>query len=142
MRRIAPLLVLAGLIILTGLLTGCGSGETVSPTAETVIGTLPTTTQATTAKGDANAGKALFASKGCSGCHTFAPAGSHSSTGPDLDKLADYAKSANRGSLQDFTAESIRDPGAFVQSGYSNIMPDFGLSDTQIADLTAYLTQG
>jgi mono/diheme cytochrome c family protein len=137
MRRIAPL------IVLTALLAGCGSGETVSPTAETVVGTLPTTsTQASVAKGDANAGKALFASKGCVGCHTFQPAGSHSSTGPDLDKLADYAKTANKGSLQDFTAESIKDPGAYVQPGFSNIMPSFGLSDTQVADLTAYLTNG
>jgi cytochrome c551/c552 len=136
MRRLLPLLSFAAL------LAGCGSGSTVSPTAETVIGTLPTTTQATVAKGDANAGKTLFVSKGCTGCHTFQPAGSHSSTGPDLDKLADYAKTANRGSLQDFTAESIKDPGAYVQPGFSNIMPSFGLSDTQVADLTAYLTQG
>jgi mono/diheme cytochrome c family protein len=136
MRRIALL------VVFTALLAGCGSGSTVSPTAQEVVGTLPatTTTQATAAKGDATAGKALFASKGCTGCHTFAPAGSHATQGPDLDKLADYAKTANRGSLQDFTSESIKDPGAYVQSGFSNIMPNFGLSDQQIADLTAYLT--
>jgi mono/diheme cytochrome c family protein len=138
MRRLAPLVVLAAL------LAGCGSGTTVSPTAETVVGTLPTTTttQSTAATGNATAGKALFASKGCTGCHTFAPAGSNATQGPDLDKLADYAKTANRGSLQDFTAESIKDPGAYVQPGFSNIMPSFGLSDQQIADLTAYLTKG
>jgi mono/diheme cytochrome c family protein len=136
MRRLLPLLAFAAL------LAGCG-GRTVSPTAETVVGTLPTTTQATaSATGNAAAGKALFASKGCVGCHTFQPAGSHSSTGPDLDKLATYAQQANKGSLPEFTAASIKDPGSYVQPGYSNIMPSFGLSDQQIADLTAYLTKG
>jgi cytochrome c oxidase subunit 2 len=138
MRRLAPLLAV------TFVLAGCGGGTTVSPTAQTVIGTLPaaTTTQAVVAKGDAKAGSGLFTSKGCVGCHTFQPAGSHSTTGPDLDKLADYAKQANMGSLQEFTTQSIKDPGAYVQSGYGNIMPNFGLSDTQIADLVAYLTKG
>jgi cytochrome c551/c552 len=138
MRRIALL------VVLTALLAGCGGGEKVSPTAKEVVGTLPagTTTQAAVAKGNPTAGKGLFESKGCTGCHTFAPAGSNATQGPDLDKLADYAKTANRGSLQDFTAESIKDPGAYVQPGFSNIMPNFGLSDTQVADLTAYLTKG
>jgi mono/diheme cytochrome c family protein len=137
MRRLAPLLAA------TFILAGCGGGTTVSPTAETVIGSVPaaTATQVTVAKGDATAGAALFKSKGCVGCHTFGPAGSHSSTGPDLDKLADYAKKANQGSLEAFTAQSIKDPGAYVESGYSNIMPNFGLSDKQIADLVAYLTK-
>jgi cytochrome c551/c552 len=137
MRRLLPLLAFAAL------LAGCGGGRTVSPTAQTVVGTLPTTTQGTvTAKGNAASGKALFASKGCVGCHTFTPAGSHSTTGPNLDNLAKYAQQANQGSKQEFTAASIKDPGAYVQPGYSNIMPNFGLSDQQIADLTAYLTGG
>jgi cytochrome c551/c552 len=135
MRRLAPLLAA------TFVLAGCGSGTTASPTAETVIGSVPTTTQATVAKGDATAGAALFESKGCTGCHTFAPAGSHSNIGPDLDKLADYAKQANQGSVQQFTAQSIKDPGAYIQPGYNISMPNFGLSDQQIADLVAYLTK-
>jgi mono/diheme cytochrome c family protein len=36
-------------------------------------------------KGDPVAGKKLFASEGCSGCHTFKAAGSSGTTGPDLD---------------------------------------------------------
>lgn len=135
MRRLAPLLAVAFV------LAGCGGGKTVSPTAQTVVGTIQTTTQAAAA-GDAKAGAALFSSKGCGGCHKFAPANSKGVTGPDLDKLAAYAQKANRGSVQDFTAESIKDPGAYVESGYSNVMPNFGLSDTQIADLVAYLTKG
>ena len=138
MRRVAPL------IVLTALLAGCGSGETVSPTAKTVVGTVPatTTTQASAAKGDAKAGAAVFKSAGCTGCHTFTPAGSNATVGPDLDKLADLAKKANRGSEAHFTAESIKNPGAYIEPGFTTTpMPDLGLSDKQIADLTAYLTQ-
>lgn len=136
MRRVAPL------IALTLLLAGCGGARTVSPTAEEVIGSLPTTTEQAVS-GNASAGAPLFKSQGCSGCHTFQPAGSNAKVGPDLDKLAQYAKEANQGSLTEFTRESIVNPGAYVQPGYSNTMPDFGqtLNDKQVADLVAYLTQ-
>ena len=137
MRRLLPFLALAAL------LAGCGGGKTVSPTAQTVVGTLPTTTQATvSATGNSTAGKALFTSKGCTGCHTFTPAGSNATVGPDLDNLAKYAQQANRGSLQDFTAESIKTPSAYIQPGFTQTpMPDLGLSDQQIADLVAFLTK-
>ena len=135
MRRVAPFLVLAFV------LAGCGATETVSPTAETVVGTIATTTQAAT--GNAKAGATLFVAQGCGGCHTFKPAGTNGNVGPDLDKLAQYAKTANQGSLQDFTHESIANPSAYIEKGYPNAMPNFGqsLSDKQIADLVAYLTQ-
>ena len=135
MRRLAPFLVL-GFV-----LAGCGGTETVSPTAETVVGTLATTTQA--AAGDAKAGATLFTAQGCGGCHTFKPAGTNGTVGPDLDKLAQYAKTANQGSLEAFTQESIANPSAYIEKGYPNVMPNFGqsLSAKQIADLVAYLTQ-
>ena len=135
MRRLAPFLVLAFV------LAGCGGKEIVSPTAETVVGTVATTTQAAT--GDAKAGATLFTSQGCGGCHTFKPAGTNGTVGPDLDKLAQYAKTANQGSLQEFTQESIANPSAYIEKGYSNAMPNFGqtLSAKQIADLVAYVTQ-
>jgi len=137
MRRLAPLL------FAIFVLAGCGSGTTVSPTAKEVVGTVPaTSTQAEAASGDATAGAALFKSNGCNGCHTFKPAGSNASVGPDLDKLADYAKKANRGSLADFTAESIHSPSAYIEPGFNTPMPDLGLSDKEIADLVAYLTKG
>ena len=136
MRRLGPFLALAFL------LAGCGGGGTISPTAKDVIGSVPTSTQASIPAGDANAGASLFKSNGCDGCHVFKPAGSHGTIGPDLDKLSQYAKDANQGSLQQFTFDSIKNPGAFVQSGYDNVMPDLHLSDKQIADLVAYLTKG
>jgi mono/diheme cytochrome c family protein len=137
MRRLAPFLALAFLF------AGCGGGQVVSPTASEVVGKVPTTTTTQAVKGDAKAGAKLFASQGCGGCHTFKPAGTNGTVGPDLDKLADYAKKANMGSLAAFTQESIASPSSYIEKGYPNSMPDFGatLSDQQIADLVAYLTQ-
>jgi mono/diheme cytochrome c family protein len=135
MRRLAPFLVLAFV------LAGCGGVETVSPTAETVVGTVAAEKQQ--AVGDAKAGATLFTSQGCGGCHTFKPAGTNGTVGPDLDKLTEYAKTANQGSLAAFTQESIANPSAYIEKGYSNAMPNFGstLSAKQIADLVAYLTE-
>ena len=135
MRRLAPFLVLVFL------LAGCGSKQIVMPTAETVVGTVAAQKQQ--AVGDAKAGAALFKAQGCGGCHTFKPAGTAGTVGPDLDKLAQYAKTANQGSLADFTHESIANPSAYIEKGYPNAMPNFGqtLSDQQIADLVAYVTQ-
>ena len=135
MRRLLPFLALALL------LAGCGGSSTVSPTAETVVGTVPTTSAQAAVTGNAAAGATLFTAQGCGGCHKFQPAGTNGNVGPDLDKLAAYAKAANRGSLQEFTRESIARPTAYVEKGFSPTMPDFGqsLSAQQIADLTAYL---
>lgn len=139
MRRLLPFLALAFL------LAGCGGGTVVSPTAETVVGTVATTatTTAPAAAGDAKAGAALFKAQGCGGCHTFTPAGTNGNIGPDLDKLTEYAKNANQGSLEAFVHESIANPSAYVEKGFSPTMPNFGqtLTDKQLADLTAYLVQ-
>jgi cytochrome c oxidase subunit II len=121
---------------------GCGAEGVVEPTAQTVIGTVPQA--APVAKGDPAAGKQLFVSNGCGACHTFKPAGSTGKVGPALDKLAADAKKANQGSLAQYTAESITNPGAYVVPGYPNgVMPAFSsLSAKQIADLVAFLTKG
>ena len=135
MRRLAPFLLLAFV------LAGCGGTQTVMPTAETVVGTVAAEKQQ--AVGDAKAGATLFTAQGCGGCHVFKPAKSQGNVGPDLDKLPQYAKTANQGSLEEFTHESIANPSSYIEKGYANAMPNFGstLSDKQIADLVAYLTQ-
>jgi mono/diheme cytochrome c family protein len=139
MRRLGLLLLGVSL-----LLAGCGGEQTVLPTAETVEGTPPptTTTTATAAPGDPKAGAVLFKSQGCNGCHTFKPAGTNATIGPDLDKLTAYAKTAGQ-PLDAFARESIENPSAYVEKGYQPTMPDFGqtLSAKQISDLVAYLTQ-
>jgi mono/diheme cytochrome c family protein len=130
MRRLIPI----GLVAFA--LAGCGKAEVVTPTPETVIGTVA---QAPTGSA---AGKALFASKGCGGCHTYKPAGSNGKVGPDLDNVAADAKKAHKGALADYVKQSIEDPSAYIVPGFPNAMPPFKgqLSDAQINDLIKFLT--
>lgn len=127
-------------------LAACGGKEDGRALPETVEGTAPTST--TTAPkgggggGDAAAGKPIFDDKGCAVCHTFAPAGSSGTTGPNLDELAQHAETADRGSLEEYTRESLEDPNAYVVPGFTEgIMPPFDGSEKQLNDLVAFLTQ-
>jgi cytochrome c551/c552 len=144
-------------------LAGCGGERTVSPKPQTVVGSVPTQsapattsttpsggggggTQTTTSGGGGGGaanGKALFASNGCVSCHTYKPAGSNAKIGPDLDKLATYAKQAKK-PLAPFVEESIVNPDAYIQSGYpAHVMPSFAsLSKTQVDALVKFLTKG
>jgi mono/diheme cytochrome c family protein len=131
MRRLLPFVALALV------LAACGGGKEAGPFPETVIGTIKQ------GPSGAAAGKALFTSNGCGGCHTYKPAGSAGKVGPDLDNLAADAKKANMGSVEDYTRESIEDPGAYVVPGYPNgVMPAYKgkLTDSQVNDLVAFLT--
>ena len=134
MRR--PLLIV---LVSAFLLAGCGSGESVGPLPETVVGTVQQT-----AKGNPASGKKLFAANGCNSCHTYAPAGSHGTVGPNLDKLAADAQKANQGTEEEYVHTSIVDPNAYVVPGFpKGVMPPFAtLSDKQIADLVAFLGTG
>src|SRR5213078_3608071 len=89
MRRLPLVLAAAGA---AALLAGCGSEGVTTPAPETVIGTLPQATAepATPAfklKGNSPAGAKVFASAGCSGCHTLAAAHATGTVGPNLDQL-------------------------------------------------------
>jgi cytochrome c551/c552 len=97
--------------------------------------------------GDAAAGKTVFASSGCGSCHTFAPANSTGTIGPDLDKApAQDAKADHNMALAAFIKESITAPDAYVAKGFSKgLMPKtFGssLSKTQLNDLVAFILSG
>ena len=127
MRR--PGLILA-VLLGAAALAGCGAQGTASPTPNTVIGTLATTTQSFPAvaafklKGDATKGNAVFASAGCGNCHTLAAAHSTGTIGPNLDSLKpDY---------QAATAQVTNGGGQ---------MPSFNhtLSTQKIADVAAYV---
>jgi mono/diheme cytochrome c family protein len=131
MRRptIAAVLAVAALALAAA---GCGGGEEATPTPETVQGTLSqeTTTEATTGggsttKGDASAGKQVFASAGCGGCHTLADAGTNGNVGPNLDDAKP-------------DEELVVDR---VTNG-QGVMPSFKdqLSEKQIADVAAYVS--
>ena len=114
------------------------------PSAEAAAGT--TTTTQTAPAGDATAGKAVFTSAGCAACHTFKPAASTGTIGPNLDDLAEYAQKAGQ-PLSDFTLSAITTPPPkYVPPGFpTNAMPsNFGqtLSPKQLADLVAFLDAG
>jgi cytochrome c551/c552 len=135
-------------------LAGCGAGTVVSPKPEKVVGSVPaqttTSTQpsgggkTTTGGGSSTAsGKALFASNGCISCHTYKPAGSKATIGPDLDKLKQYAAQRKQ-PLPQFVRESIVNPNAYVQPGFPpNVMPSFKtLTKSQVDALVSFLTKG
>ena len=85
----------------------------------------------------APSGEDLFASNGCSGCHTLAAAGATAKVGPDLGKLGNVSEA--------FVLKSIEDPNADVTKGYQpNIMPqDFGqkLKKEELDALVKYLLE-
>jgi cytochrome c6 len=110
-------------------LAGCGSKGVASPTPNTVVGTVATTSSfpvvpAFHLKGDSKKGSSVYASGGCGGCHTLAAAHSSGTVGPNLDQLKpDYRA---------VTAQVTNGGGA---------MPAFKskLSAKQIADVSAYV---
>ena len=127
MRRSA---LIALLLVLTVGLAGCGGGEEVSPTPESVEGTLPeATTQESPGsdlEGDAAAGEAVYAENGCGGCHTLEAAGSSGNVGPNLDDAQpDLELAIDR-----------------VTNG-AGAMPAFGdqLEPQQIADVAAFVVE-
>jgi mono/diheme cytochrome c family protein len=107
---------------------GCGSEGAVTPTPETVVGTVQQQAP----------GKAIFVNQGCGSCHTYGPAGpdANGQIGPDLDKLPIYAKQAKQ-PLAAFTHESIVDPDKYIQKGYpKGVMPK-SYASLPAGDLTA-----
>jgi mono/diheme cytochrome c family protein len=110
---------------------GCGSEGVVSPTPKTVIGTVaaPPTAPATPAfklKGDPTAGKTVFLSAGCKGCHTLKDAGATGTVGPNLDQVKpDYRLATARVTLG------------------KGVMPSFKgqLSTQQIANVASYVVK-
>jgi cytochrome c oxidase subunit 2 len=89
-------------------------------------------------------GLAVFNNNGCSGCHTFKPAGSKATTGPDLDNLPADARRGGK-PLVGFVRESIVDPNAYIEKGYQpNIMPSTfkSLPKQQLDALVQFLTAG
>lgn len=133
MRRGALIAAAATAAVLT--LAGCGKEGVVRPVADTVIGTV---------KAEAP-GKAIFVNQGCGACHTYKPAGSDASgtIGPDLDKLAAFAKTANQ-PLAQFVHDSIVNPDKYVEKGFpKGVMPKSykGLPPNDLKALVDFLTK-
>jgi cytochrome c oxidase subunit 1 len=93
---------------------------TTAPTASTPT----TTTPANPGGGDPVAGKAVFTSAGCSGCHTLSAAGATGTVGPNLDEkkpplsLVLLRVTQGKGGMPSFkgqlTPQQIKDVAAFV----------------------------
>lgn len=120
-----------GIAAVAGVLAGCGAQGVVSPTPDTVVGSLPKATPdpltaAFKLKGDPAAGAKVFQSAGCVGCHTLAAAHATGTVGPNLDQIKpDYRRVTARVTLG------------------RNVMPSFQgkLSTQQIADVAAYVVK-
>ena len=90
------------------------------------------------------AGKAVFDEQGCGSCHTFSAAQASGDVGPDLDDLPAEARRAGK-PLEAFVRESIVEPDAYVERGFSaNLMPETygGLPKQQLDALVQYLVEG
>ncbi|HST16615.1 MAG TPA: c-type cytochrome [Gaiellaceae bacterium] len=133
MRRFAPLVLALPLLLFAA---GCSTSKpgeaTTTPLPSTVVGTVPAATTATATvpaqyqNGDPVAGKKVFLSAGCTGCHTLKDAGSTGTVGPNLDQAKPPLSLA--------VERVTKGAGA---------MPSFKgqLSDKQIADVTAYVVK-
>lgn len=126
LRDVRRLVLLLAALVLVVAVPACGGEKDEQALPETVEGTVPADTGGAAAEGDPAKGKSIYATAGCGGCHTFSPAGSTGSVGPNLDE-------ANI----DFDAAFQQ-----IKNGGSG-MPAFGdrLSDAEIADVAAFVTQ-
>ena len=91
-RRLAPLgIVLALLLGATACSTSKPGEKTVSPLPTKIVGTVPkqaaVVVPAQYKNGDPTAGKKVFLSAGCTGCHTLQDANAHGTVGPNLDQV-------------------------------------------------------
>ena len=106
-----------------------GGGTTTEPGTTTDSGgstTEPGTTTGTPATGDAAAGKEVFASAGCTACHTLSDAGATGAVGPNLDEAKPPASlvvdrvTHGKGAMPSFegqlTEQQIQDVAAYVSS--------------------------
>ncbi|HEX6762363.1 MAG TPA: c-type cytochrome [Gaiellaceae bacterium] len=132
MRRLALLLAVPLALLAAGCSTSKPGEAVTQPLPSTVIGTVPTatTTPATVPaeykNGDPAAGKQVFETAGCKGCHTLKDAGATGTVGPNLDtvqpppslSLAVSRVTEGRGAMPSFKGQ---------------------LSTKQIADVTAYV---
>jgi cytochrome c6 len=125
-RRLLPLVLLV--VVAVGCSTSKPGEKTAAPLPTKVVGTVAKEQTATVPSqykgGDPVAGKKVFQSAGCAGCHTLKDAGSTGNVGPNLDQakpplsLAVERVTHGAGAMPNFTGQ---------------------LSPKQIADVTAYV---
>ena len=107
----------------------------------------PSTQDATRAvAGDSLSGATLFRAKGCASCHNGPETEAIVGIGPDLSDAASWAGDRRPGmSAEDYVAESVRTPGAFISPAFQPIggpteaMPLLDVSDAELDALVRYL---
>jgi mono/diheme cytochrome c family protein len=128
-RRLLPLAIF--LVFAAGCSVNKPGEKTVAPLPVTVVGTVPKAAPAAAVpaaykNGDSVAGKAVFETAGCKGCHTLKDAGATGTVGPNLDQA--------KPPLSLVVERVTKGAGA---------MPPFKgqISDKQIADVAAYVVK-
>ena len=131
-RYVVTLVGILGVLALVG--AGCGGGDDESSappatTTETMTTGGGETTTGGGETGDATKGKAVFASAGCGGCHTFSKANSSGTVGPNLDDASPsfdkvVTQVTNGGGpmpafKDQLSEQEIRDVAAFVSGSSS-----------------------
>jgi cytochrome c len=136
--RIVRVLLFTVFAIGTVILSACGGSSASAPAGPDIPATL-------SAKGDAKKGEVAFTAQGCNGCHALTSeklvgpglAGIFSANGPKLPDGVDYKGKLSNG--QDRTDENV---AAWIRSGGEGkigLMAPHEISDTDMADLLAYL---
>ncbi|MDP3064329.1 MAG: cytochrome c [Chloroflexota bacterium] len=148
MRRL--ILVTAGVLALTLVLSACGGGAatptpTPRPTPTPTAQATPTPTKPVSGGDQLSLGLEVFksgASPACTACHAIKGV-STANIGPDLSGIGGLAATAKPGmSAEAFIRESIVQPSAFITPGYPPIMPPDiakGMSQPNLDALVAYL---
>ena len=128
MRRLLPLAIF--LVLAAGCSTNKPGEKIVAPLPATVVGTVPKAapTAAVPAEykgGDATAGKQVFETAGCEGCHTLKDAGATGTVGPNLDQASRRSRCRSR---------------AVTRRGHDAVLQGPALHK-QIADVAAYVVK-
>src|SRR5207253_7369611 len=133
-RRLArrPLAVVGAVLVVIsmGVLTYKGATAKEALASEVVqAGTTWAQRQGFAGNAEAIAGAKIFASSGCTACHTYLGTGSSNQGAPDL------SAEGKKGRNKQFFMQYIRDPSKFG----NNVMPKFGFNDQQLSQLAAFL---
>lgn len=128
-------------VLLTAASLAPEPGSAASSATATTPAASMSTSSAQPAVAATSRGALLFATKGCTGCHTHASfPNARMQVGPDLTAVAERAGTRVAGlDARAYIRKSLREPGAYRVAGYSAMMPDLGLTDEQIDSLTAFL---
>jgi menaquinol-cytochrome c reductase cytochrome b/c subunit len=133
-RRLSrrPLAIIAAVLVIIsmGVLTYKGATAKEALASE-VVEAVPTWAQRQGFVGNeqATAGAEIFASSGCTACHTYLGTGSSNAGAPDL------SDEGTKGRSKDYLMRYIRDPSQFGNT----VMPKFGFTDEQLSQLADFL---